>query len=186
MSVTRIATRYAKSLIDLAVEQGKLEQVSADMNTLSAAVKNRDLYLFLKSPIIHADKKNAALDALFKGKIDSLTLAYLNLLVNKGREPYLPEIAAEFIAQYKTLKKITTVTVTSAEPLSEAVLNALKAKLLASDITSENLDVVTRVDPELLGGFVLEFDNKRYDASVAHKLDELRAQFSKNLFVREF
>jgi F-type H+-transporting ATPase subunit delta len=186
MSVTRIATRYAKSLIDLAVEQGKLEQVSADMNTLSVAVKNRDLYLFLKSPIIHADKKNAALDALFKGKIDSLTLAYLNLLVNKGREPYLPEIAAEFIAQYKTLKKITTVTVTSAEPLSEAVLNALKAKLLASDITSENLDVVTRVDPELLGGFVLEFDNKRYDASVAHKLDELRAQFSKNLFVREF
>lgn len=186
MSVIRIATRYAKSLIDLAIEQGKLEQVNADMSTLGAAAKNRDLYLFLKSPIIHADKKNAALDAIFKGKIDSLTLSYLNLLVNKSREQYLPEIAAEFAVQYKVLKKITTVTVSSAEPLSEAVLSALKAKLLASDITSENLEILTRVDPELLGGFVLEFDNKRYDASVAHKLDELRAQFSKNLYVREF
>lgn len=186
MSVTRIATRYAKSLIDLAIEQGKLEQVNADMNALGAAAKNRDLYLFLKSPIIHADKKNAALDALFKGKIDSLTLLYLNLLVNKGREAYLPEIAAEFSVQYKTLKKITTVTVTSAEPLSEAVLSALKAKLLGSGGISENLELVTKVDPALIGGFVLEFDNKRYDASAAHKLDELRAQFTQNLFVREF
>ena len=56
MSVTRIATRYAKSLIELAIEQGKLEQVHTDVNTLATAVKNRDLYLFLKSPIIHADK----------------------------------------------------------------------------------------------------------------------------------
>lgn len=186
MSVTRIATRYAKSLIDLAIEQGKLEQVSADMNTLGTAVKNRDLYLFLKSPIIHADKKNAALGVIFKGKLDSLTLAYLTLLVNKGREPYVPEIAAEFAAQYKVLKKITTVTVISAAPLSDSVLTDLKKKLLASGITWENLDIQTKVDPELIGGFVLEFDNKRYDASAAHKLDELKAQFTKNLYVREF
>ena len=185
MSVTRIATRYAKSLIDLAIEQGKLEQVNNDMNTLGAAVKNRDLYLFLKSPIIHADKKNAALDAIFKGKIDMLTLSYLTLLVNKGREPYVPEIAAAFGEQYKILKKITTVTVISATPLSDAVLADLKKKLLSSNITSENLDLQTKVDPELIGGFVLEFDNKRYDASVAYKLDELKSQFIKNPFVRE-
>ncbi|MBX2891904.1 MAG: ATP synthase F1 subunit delta [Saprospiraceae bacterium] len=186
MSVTRIASRYAKSLLDLAVEQGKLEKVSADMNTLGAAVKSRDLYLFLKSPIIHADKKNAALDAIFKDKLDSLTLAYLHLLVNKGREAYVPEIAAAFIAQYKSLKKITTVKVTTASPLSDAVLADLKKKLLESGATAENLDIETTVDPELIGGFVLEFDHKRYDASVAHKLDRLRASFSKNLYVKEF
>lgn len=186
MSVTRIATRYAKSLIDLAIEQGKLEQVSADMNTLGTAAKNRDLYLFLKSPIIHADKKNAALEVIFKGKLDGLTMSYLTLLVNKGREAYVPEIAEEFAEQYKTLKKITSVTVTTAAPLSDAVLAELKKKLLASGVTSENLDIETKVDPELIGGFVLEFDHKRYDASVAHKLDELRATFSKNLYVREF
>jgi F-type H+-transporting ATPase subunit delta len=186
MSVTRIATRYAKSLIDLAIEQGKLEEVSADMKSLATAAKNRDLYLFLKSPIIQADKKNAALEAIFKGKLDKLTMLYLTLLVNKGREAYVPEIAAEFVVQYKTLKKITSVRVVTAAPLSDAVLADLKKKLLASGVTAENLDIETKVDPELIGGFVLEFDNKRYDASVAHKLDELKASFSKNLYVKEF
>ncbi|HNL38799.1 MAG TPA: ATP synthase F1 subunit delta, partial [Saprospiraceae bacterium] len=104
MSVTRIATRYAKSLIDLAVDQNKLEVVSNDVHTLRDAAKNRDLYLLLKSPIVHADKKTAVLDALFKGKVDDLTLAYLHLLINKGREGYIPEIAAEFVSQYKTMK----------------------------------------------------------------------------------
>lgn len=186
MSVTRIATRYAKSLLELAVEQGKLEQVQADMQTLHAASQNRDLHLFLKSPIIHADKKIAALDALFKGKLDTMTMLYLQLLVNKGREGYLPEITAEFATQYKVMQKITAVTVTSAAPLSEAVLADLRKKLLSSGATSENLDITTKVDPALIGGFVLEFDNKRYDASVAHKLEVLKTQFTKNLYVKEF
>lgn len=185
MSVTRIATRYAKSLIDLAIEQGKLEEVNADMNRLANAVKNRDFFLFLKSPIIHADKKNAALEAISKGRVGDLTLAFVKLLVNKGRESYVPEIAAEFIEQYQRLKKITSLEVTTAAPLSDAVLADLKKKLLASGVTAENLDIETKIDPELIGGFVLEFDNKRYDASVAHKLDELKTSFSKNLYIRE-
>ncbi|MCB0527944.1 MAG: ATP synthase F1 subunit delta [Saprospiraceae bacterium] len=186
MSVARIATRYAKSLIELAIEQGKLEQVHADISTLKEAAGNRDLYLMLKSPIIHADKKIAVLDAIFKGKIDALTMSYLQLLVNKGRESYVPEIAHEFGTQYKLLKKITTVRVITAVPLSEGVMEDLKKRLLASDITSDHLEVVTKVDPELIGGFVLEFDDKRYDASVSHKLDELKSQFMKNLYVKEF
>lgn len=186
MSVTRIATRYAKSLIDLAIEQGKLEEVNSDVLTLNAAARNRDLQLMLKSPIIHADKKIAVLDVLFKDKMDGLTMAYLQLLVNKGREGYIPEIAAEFATQYKILKKITTVRVTTAAPLSDAALADLKKKLLGSGITFENLDIQIMVDPELIGGFLLEFDQKRYDASVSHKLDELRAQFSKNLYIKEF
>jgi F-type H+-transporting ATPase subunit delta len=186
MSVTRIATRYAKSLIELASEQGKLEQVFTDVFTLKQAAQNRELYQMLKSPIINADKKNAVMGALFKGKIDSLTQAYVELLVNKGREGYLPEIAAEFVNQYKVIKKITTVKVTTAEPISDAVLADLRKKLLASGVTSENLDIETSVDPTLIGGFVLEFDNKRYDTTVAHKLETLKSQFSQNLYIKEF
>ncbi len=186
MSVTRIATRYAKSLIDLAIEQNKLEAVSNDVHSLREAAKHRELYLLLKSPIVHADKKQAVLDALFKGKIDALTLAYLHLLVNKGREGYIPEIAAEFVAQYKALKGITSVRLTTAAPVSEAVLADLQKRILDSGVTTTTLDIETKVDPELIGGFVLEFDQKRYDASVAHKLEELKTQFSKNLYIREF
>ena len=184
MSVTRIATRYAKSLIELAVEQGKLEQVNADMHRLADAMNNRDFYLFLKSPIIHPDKKNKVLEAISKDRVDNLTLLFVKLLIRKKREEYVPEITAEFIEQYKRLKKITTVTVTTAAPMSDEILAELKKQLLASGITFENLDVETKIDPELIGGFVLEFDNKRYDASVARKLDELKISFTKNPYVR--
>lgn len=186
MSVTRIATRYAKSLLELAIDRNAVEPVHADMDTLRSAVQNRDLYLMLKSPIVHADKKTAVLHALLEGKINPLTMAYLDLLVNKGREMYLPEIATEFVQQFKKLKRITSVRVISAAPLSDAVLQGLRSKLLASGLTTENLEIETAVDPELIGGFVLEFDNNRYDASVANKLAELRSEFLKNQYVREF
>jgi F-type H+-transporting ATPase subunit delta len=186
MSVIRIATRYAKSLLELAIEQGKLEEVHSDVNTLAAAARNRDLHLMLKSPIIKPDKKNAVLKAIFEGKMDTLTMAYLQLLVNKGREEYATEIAAEFIHQYKVLKKVTTVTVITAEPMSEDILSQIKAGILKSGATTENLELVIKIQPDLIGGFVLEFDNKRYDASVASKLFDLKSQFTKNLYVKEF
>lgn len=186
MSVLRIATRYAKSLMELSIEQGKLEQVSSDIQLLSETVRNREFYMLLKSPIIHTDKKKAIIDAIFKGKLDVLTLAYLHLLIEKGREVYVPEIAAEFVHQYKQLKKITSVTVSTAAEMSDAVLAELRKKLLASGVTTENLEIISKIDPNLIGGFVLEFDNKRYDASVAHKLEELKSDFAKNLYIKEF
>jgi F-type H+-transporting ATPase subunit delta len=186
MSVTRIASRYAKSLLELAIDQNTVEPVHADMDTLRSAARNRDLYLLLKSPIIQGDKKIAVLHALLENKINPLTMAYLDLLVKKGREMYIPEIAAEFVTQYKTLKKITSVRVISAAPLSESVLDSLRTKLLGSGQTTVNLEIETVVDPNLIGGFVLEFDNKRYDASVANKLVELKSEFLKNQYVREY
>ena len=186
MSVTRIATRYAKSLLELSSEQGKLEKVHDDMKMLQQAVKNPDLHLFLKSPIIHSDKKIAAFKALFGSKMDELTLTYMSLLATKGREGYLQEISNEFVNQYKVLKQITTVKVTTAVPMSDELLNDLRSKLVSSGATTANLDIETAVDANLIGGFVLEFDNKRYDASVSHKLEELKSQFNKNLYVKEF
>jgi len=186
MSVIRIASRYAKSLIELAGEQGKMDVVHADIQTLQAAAKNRDLYMLLKSPIVKADKKNAVLRAVFSGQLDKLTMSYVELLVNKGREQYLPEITAEFLTQYKLLKKITTVRVVTAETLSEGVVDDIRKKIVDSGVATPNVEINTAVDPDLIGGFVLDFDNKRYDASVAHKLDEMRDLFTKNLYVREF
>lgn len=172
--------------MDLAIEQGKLPEVSADIQLVSEAAKNRDFYMMLKSPIIHSDKKNAIIEAVFKGKLNSLTIAYLELLVNKKREGFVPEIAAEFVRQYKAMQGITTVKVTTASEISPAVLEDLKGKILKSGATTDKLDIVTAVDPELIGGFVLEFENKRFDASVSAKLEDLKKTFSKNLYIKEF
>lgn len=174
MSVQRIAGRYAKSLLDLARENNKLDRVLEDVKSFQAASKNRDFYLLLKSPIVNARKKLSILDALFLDKYDEMTMAFLRILVNKGREPYLPEVAEEFITQYKKIKHITTVKVTTAQPMTAAALQALEAKLMASDATATSVEIETAVNPELIGGFVLELDDKIYDASVAQKLEDVK------------
>lgn len=186
MSVQRVADRYAKSLLDLAQEQNKLERVLDDMQSFREVLKNRDFSLLVKSPVVSASKKLSIFKELFSGKYDEMTLAFLRILVTKGREPYLPEIAAEFVAQYKRLKHITTVRVTTAEPLSEGSREAIRKKLAASGAAEDSVELVTIVNPDLIGGFVLEFDGKIYDASIAQKLDELRKEFSgRNVYVSQ-
>ena len=180
MSVIRIASRYAKPLVELAEEQGKLEVVLGNIKVLQDAIKNRDLAMMLKSPIVNGGKKKQVLTALFGEGFDDLTNKFLSLVVDKGREAALPAIADEFVAQYRQLKKITTAKVTSAKPLSEAALEKIKAKLLSSSMTRENIEIVTAVNPDLLGGFVIEIGDKLYDSSVAHKLNLLRKEFVGN------
>ncbi|HRE38854.1 MAG TPA: ATP synthase F1 subunit delta, partial [Chitinophagaceae bacterium] len=98
MQNPRLATRYAKSLIDLAIERGQLEQVFADMQWLQAVCKsNRDFVNLLRSPIIRNDIKKKIITAVTTGKVSELTAAFNNLLVTKNRERNLPEIVNAFI-----------------------------------------------------------------------------------------
>lgn len=177
MSSYRIASRYAKSLIDLAIQQDKLEAVLGDVEAFARISRQREMALLLKSPIIKPDKKAAVLKAIFFGKVDVLTYAFMEILLRKGRESFLPEIAEEFMRQYRTIKGITIVQVTSAEPLDATTLDAIRAKLANSQLTHHQIQFETRVDPALIGGFVIAFDDKLYDASIRRQLDLLRKQF---------
>ncbi|MEZ4948017.1 MAG: ATP synthase F1 subunit delta [Saprospiraceae bacterium] len=185
MSVARIASRYAKSLIDLAVEQNKLERIMEDVQSFNQLTAIRDFYLLIKSPIIKGDKKWAITQEILKGKFDDLTLAFIKILINKGREGLLPEIGKEFIQQYRKIKHISIVTIKTATKLSDAQLEAIKAKLVASSVTDDKVEILTEVDPELLGGFVVEFDDRLYDASVKHQLRKLKKDFESNLYVSQ-
>lgn len=178
MSSYRIASRYAKSLIDLATEQGKLDKVVEDMTYFAEVAKLKDVSLLLKSPIINSDKKGKVLNAIFSGKIDPLTNSFLDIILRKGRESYLKEIAAEVINQYQVIKGISIVEIVSAETLSAETLEAIRVKLISSKLTNVNIQFKTSVDQNLIGGFVISFDDKLYDASVKHQLDLLRKQFS--------
>jgi F-type H+-transporting ATPase subunit delta len=187
MSIHRIASRYAKSLITLAQDEKKLEIVYNDVLSLDKIVdSNRDLYLLLKSPIINPDKKGNVINAIFSGKVDKTTLAFLNILVKKGREMYFPEIFDSFIHQYKDLNNISTVLITTASKMDDETLDKIKNKLMQSSITQEKVEIETKVDPDLLGGFVIEIEDKLYDASVAHQLDELKREFKNNDFKVKF
>jgi F-type H+-transporting ATPase subunit delta len=183
MSVKRIAGRYAKSLLDLSVEQGKTDAVRDDLTHFVEAVKNRDLYLLVKSPIVSPDKKSSIFREIFGKSYGELTNAFFDIILRKGRESYLPEIATEFLEMYNAHKGITSVTIKTATALSEAALADIKTKLLDSDLTAKDLDVETIVDPEIIGGFVLQIGDNLYDASIAHKLDALRKTFKDNTYV---
>jgi len=183
MSISRIASRYAKSLIDLAIEQDKLEKIKEDVVSFDKAIEeSRDFYVFLKSPVIPISKKKSIIKLLFDGKFDELTVKFLELLTQKQREAYLPEVADHFIDQYRRLKRISTARITSAVELTDDMVGTIKERLEKSGVAYENIVLETKVDPELIGGFILEFGDYIYDTSISHKLDEIRKEFRGNLY----
>ncbi|HPK09609.1 MAG TPA: ATP synthase F1 subunit delta, partial [Saprospiraceae bacterium] len=156
MSVTKLASRYAKSLLDLSQEQGVTEEVLSDVNGFQQMLENRDFKLLIDSPIINASKKSKIFKALFDGKVNKLTYAFFNIVLNKGREAYLPYIANEFVNQYRDLRGITTVKITMASQLSDDSLDAIKKKILDSNISANSLEVTTEIDPSIIGGYIVE------------------------------
>ncbi len=179
----RLATRYAKSLIDLAIEKDQLEKIFADMQWLQQVCKqSRDFANLLKSPVVRPEKKQKVVEAIIKGNVSEITALFVRLLIAKGRESNLPEIITAFIEQYKKHKNIYTVKLATASPLSEDLKNAIINQIRK---TSEmrNIELETKVNKDLIGGFVLQAGDKLIDASVAYDLKQIARQFENNDFV---
>lgn len=185
MQNPRLASRYAKSLLDLAKEQNVVEVTLKDVQFLDAVSRqSRDFVNMLRSPIINADKKHKILSEVIGNQLHTLTQAFMTLLVNKGREANLPEIAEAFIAQYKEMKNIKTVKLTSAVPFNDDLKTAIRNKVQNS-MPGALIELQEEVNPELIGGFVLQVGDKLVDASIRRDLNDVRAQFLKNIYVSE-
>jgi F-type H+-transporting ATPase subunit delta len=179
----RLAARYAKAILDLAIEKGQLEPVYKDMVFIRVICgSNPDLVNLLKSPIIKSDKKRHILDAITDGRISPLTKAFNALLMSKEREAYLPEIAAAFEEQYKKYKGIQTVKLTTAVPVSDDIRQTILDKVRTDRKVTE-IDLETEVREELIGGFVLEIGDELIDASIAFDLHKIKQQFENNDFI---
>ena len=179
----RLAARYAKSILDLAIEKGQLEEVHNDMLFLQQAFRSsRELLVMIKSPVIKADKKDKVMDAIMAGKVSVITSSFTKLLLSKGREFYLPEIITAFVDQYKTYKGIHTVKLTTAVPVSEDLKKAIVDKISA-DKNLKNIELVTAVNEDLIGGFVLEIGDELVDGSIAFDLKNIKKQFQNNDFI---
>ena len=121
MNESRVASRYAKSLLELAQEKGVLEQVHNDMVFFhKICMENPALVRVLKNPIITHDKKRTILDQLLKGKVNEMTLMMFQIISRKNREAYLSFISKEFLHQYRVLKGIEAAEVTTTFPLTDA------------------------------------------------------------------
>jgi F-type H+-transporting ATPase subunit delta len=179
----RLATRYAKSLIGLAQEKGQLEEVNKDMEFLQTCIKvSKEFRVVLGSPIIKAETKVAILAAVTKDKIGALTNGFCQLLLTKSRENVLPEIVTAFKDQYNEIKGISRIKFSTAQPISEELRIAIGNKITA-DTGIQNIELESKVDESLIGGFVLEYNNNLIDASIARDLRDIKKQFLKNDFV---
>jgi F-type H+-transporting ATPase subunit delta len=182
MIETKVAKRYAKSLIDLSSETGALDAVANDMKLLASVCdQNRDLAALLASPIINSDKKLSILKRVFSEKMNKLSLSFFEIITSKGREGYLEAIAKEFTRQYKEMKGIQTAVITSAVGLDDKLRKEVY-DIIRKSADSE-IELVEKVDKNLIGGFVLRMGDKQYDASIASDLKRLTRQFSANPYI---
>ena len=175
----RIANRYAKSLLDLSKERNELDQVHKEMMNLRDLIKNsRELKVLLKSPIISSDRKQKVLHAVLKDTLGSLSMNFLNLVLSRHREGFLEEIATQFHFGYNKIMHITAARITSAIKMNEEQIQRIYN--LVKTETGNEVELKTKVDPRLIGGFVIKIGDRQVDASVSRQLSDFRKEFQDN------
>jgi F-type H+-transporting ATPase subunit delta len=179
MSEIQVASRYAKALIDLAAEQNIVEPVKNDIELFIDTCKaNTELQAILKNPIISLDKKASILEGLFAGKLNKIILEFFKIAIRKGRSAVLLPSAIEYVNQYNILKNVVKATVISSTALSKYNISQIEA--VVKQATKGEVVLTTKVDPELIGGFILKVGDKQFDTSLSGKLNKLKKEFQQN------
>ena len=177
MSELTVASRYAKSFIELAEEQNILEAIKDDMVFFMHTLKvNSQLQVVLGNPIISHSKKLNILTAVFESRVNKLSIAFYKLMINKGRGDVLYVTAHEFVDQYNIIKHITKASVVSATPLSAVNKQTIEADV--KQAVGGTVILETKVDPALIGGFVLTIGDRQLDTSIASSLKKLKKDFA--------
>ncbi|NVJ86739.1 MAG: ATP synthase F1 subunit delta [Algoriphagus sp.] len=180
MSNHRVASRYAKSILELALEKGNLEEVHADFQRLSALEKsNRELGLMLKNPVVTSDKKLKVLQALFAGTAQKMTLSFFEIISRKNRESILVDVASEFENQYNKHKSIQVAQLTTTFPI-DAKLREEFVSIVKEISGLKTVILEESINPNLIGGFVLKVNDRQLDESLSSKLRILKTEFLQN------
>ncbi len=173
----RVAKRYAEALAGLAEEQNKFDRVSEDVEILQRTLMDsRELVVFLKSPVVKKDKKMSILKELFEGQLSSLTMSFLFLLVDKGREDVLPQIIEQFLLLRDEKLGIAAVEVKTAAELSNEQIEHITRRF--ENITKKKVRASFSLDKQLKGGFVAKVADTMFDGSVKRQLELLRERFA--------
>ena len=179
MSDSRAATRYAKAVLDFAMEQKAADKVEKDMKDIIATIaESNELKQVLSSPVVKSEIKKASLKAIFKDG-GQITMGLLETLMANKRLDLLNEVALKYIAQYEQRKGEDVAYVTSAVPLTKALEDKILAQV--ASLTGKKVTLENKVDEALVGGFVLRVGDLQYDASIASKLKSLKREFTNSL-----
>jgi len=175
--VEEIARVYSESLFEVAKEQGKLDRIRDELAQFADALEqNRDLAVFFFSPYFSSEEKGAGLKRALVDA-DPTLVNFLELLIEKHRMPVIFRVRRQFDALYDREHKQLPVEVTSAVALDDSVVQALEQRV--REQTGQNVQLESNVDPDILGGIVLRVGNSILDASIRHRLEQLRREVAK-------
>lgn len=173
MDQSKIAIRYAKAFFSLAKEKGRLDVLKEDIGMIhSLCDESSGFRLLLESPVVKTSQKMKLLDSALEGKIQKLTLNFISLVTHNKREAHLPGICRNFLALYQEEKGIKTAVLTSAVTLSKTTVRGIQS-YLETELKSP-VELSLKVEPGLIGGFVLRIDDKQIDASISNQLKKIR------------
>ena len=172
-------SKISKAFFEFAKEKGILENVIADVKLLIKSLGEiPELAEVFQNPIVKPSGKKAFVSSLLKGKVSEETIDFLNLEIENGREMYTQDILRNMLTIYRKEQGITAVTLTSATPLSKEQEKSV-ADLVKKTRNTE-VELQTKVDPSLMGGFILRVEDQQYDASVSSRLKQIKKELIAN------
>lgn len=169
-----IAQVYARSLFQVAQEQGKLDVVREELGQVSETLEtNHDMRLFFFSPYFSTEEKREGLRQTIEGA-DPVTMNLLDVLVENHRLPVVPRIRREYERLWRDANDLLPVTVTSAVELDDAVVARIGEEIGRQ--TGRKVELTRTVDPSIVGGFIVRVGNSILDSSIKNRLENLRKQ----------
>ena len=179
MNNYRINSHYAKALLLLSGDMGQTDIVAEDMRLVNqVCAENRQLTVIFANPVIPVDKKVGIITELFNGKVSETSMAFLVFVTKRNRTVNLRGIANAFLEMYREQKGIVVSDLVTHQPIDD-VARQLVTRMVA-EYTGKTVELHDRTDPQMLGSFKLEFDNKMYDARIRTKIRRLRNEFARN------
>ena len=172
--MTQVANVYAQALFDLAFEEHCAEAVADELAVLAESFRAEpDFIKLLSAPNLSKEERCAVADNSFRGKVHPYVLNFIKILTEKGYMRHFDDCCKAFRKIYNREHGIVEVCAVTAVPLTPDQTEKLTRKL--ADVTGKTIDLVNRVDAGCLGGVRLDFDGKRMDDTVAHRLASIGA-----------
>ena len=172
-----LAQVYAHALFEVASENDVIDDVREQLGQFADELdENRDLQVFLFSPYFSSQEKKEGISKIVEGA-DERFLNFLELLAERHRMPAIFRIRRAYDALWREENKLLPVTVTSAVELDEGLVEGLGERI--EEQTGKKVELTSKVDPDVLGGLVLQVGNMVLDASIRNRLEQLRKQVAK-------
>jgi F-type H+-transporting ATPase subunit delta len=175
MDRNRVTVRYARALVELAIEKGILKEVDHDVRILYTSLTNyKGFYNLINSPETNYRVKIEVVDKLFLSDFQPLTMKFIHLVISKYRESYLIDICRNCIDMIRKMEGVVTAELTSPYELNSELIRQIKSKF--EQKTKTIIELTTNVDPDLIGGFIFTIDGEQYNATIASKLLSFKKQ----------